>query len=329
MPPRTKGAAAWRACLWSALVLGPARTARANDVSDELTVGTLSPSTSSSSSTRVSSEPFVSDRLGGALDASDNVSLSLDGTLTRYLHANHEPGETIFQIATALDYDGDHWSFGIDARGSPRSTAVTRTDSGPVRSRTSLLGAGAFIEYDSAGESDEKSSGGIDPETIVEGSGGVTEYWTTQRARHGGSSPSSLTQFRLSLGVTEVLWRDTEGALFANWYTYSTDPLNTGYYGASVFGRESVSDGLPLEPLRWSIRPSLRQRMGPVKVSAYFQYGRYVGDAGSNVLGGLKAQIKVSQVLKLWASGGLQHDVQSTGETLLVPWAAVGARVTF
>ncbi len=316
MRPGTQHAVARRAPWLGALVLGWSVRARAHDASDELTVGVIT------SSSRASGAPYVSDRLGGSLDASDDLTLSLDGTFTRYFKANHEPGENIFQFVASADYTpDDHWSFGMDVRGSPPSTAVTRTPEGAVRSRTSLLGAGAFAEYGTAGDGDA--------ETIVEGSIAVTEYATTQRARGSRPSPSSLTQFRVSLGVTEVLWQDTEGSLFGSWYAYSPDPADTGYFGASVFGRESVSEGLPLQPLRWSLRPTLRQRLGPVRVSGYFQYGRYVDDTGWSVLGGAKAQVKLSDAWKLWISVNVQRDADPGGERILIPWAALGARVTF
>src|SRR6185436_5741793 len=117
-------------------LLFPSKGARAADVADELTAGAISSSTGSGAS------PFVSNRIGGSADATEELSLSLDATVTRYFKANRVPGETIYQLAGAVDYTpNDHWSFGLDARGSPASSTVTRTPAGPVRNRTSLLGA--------------------------------------------------------------------------------------------------------------------------------------------------------------------------------------------
>jgi hypothetical protein len=323
MGPKTTGVAKSTGVLSALVVLGLEPAARANDVSDELTVGELS------SSTYGTNSPYMSDRLGGSVDPSEKLSLSLDATFTRYFKENRVPAENIFQFAVAGDYDvDDHWSFGIDARGSPPSTAVTPTPAGPVRSRTSLLGAGLSVEYDSASEDDSSTPDERRFETIVESSLVLTEYSTTQRSRFAGrSSPSSLTQFRGSAGVTEVFWQTTETGLFATWFGFSTDPTGTGYFGTSVFGREAVSEGLPLEPLRWSVRPSFRQRFGSVHVGAYVQYGRYVDDAGWNITAGVKTQIKVSSAWRIWASANLQRDDESSGGTLLIPWASIGARV--
>jgi len=90
-----------------------------------------------------------------------------------------------------------------------------------------------------------------------------------------------------------------------------------------------VSEGVPLEPLRWSLRPNVRQRFGTVRVGAYFQYGRYVDSTGWNAIVGLKGQIKISSEWRIWASANLQRDAESTGERLLIPWASIGARVIF
>jgi hypothetical protein len=316
MPRLPRSAVEWTSLSTALTLSAIAFPAHAGDVSDELTVGALS-------SNVAPTQPYVSDRFGGSADPSEAVSLSLSGTYTRYFRADRTPGENIFQLAAAGDYTpNDHWSFGAELRGSPPSTAVMDTPAGVVRSRTSVIGCGVNGEYDTAGE------GPL--ETIVDGYLGLSSYSTTQRARTARKgTPSSLAQYRVSADVTEVFFRHTEGELSGSYYAYSTDPEGTGYFGTSVFGRESVSEGLPLEPLRWSLRPTVRQRIGPVKLSAFFQYGRYVGDAGWNFMAGLKAQVKVSTNWKLWAALNLQRDFESTGETLTIPWGSVGARVSF
>lgn len=298
------------------VVLLAAAPARANDVSDELTVGSLS-------RTEQGGAPYVSDRLGGALDVSERLTISLDGTYTRYLKANHAPVENIFQLAAAADYSpSDQWTFGLDLRLSPPSTAVTETPAGAVRSRTSLVAGGVSAEYDTAGD------GPV--ETIAGGNLGFASYSTTQRARSGTkATPSNLVQVRVSPVLTEVLWQDTEAELSGSYYLYATDPRGTGYFGPSVFGQGSLSEGLPLEPLRWSLRPTLRQRLGPVKISAFFQYGNYVGDTGFSVVFGLKTQIKLSDAWKGWASFSFQRDLHAAGEALAIPQEALGARLSF
>src|SRR5215471_1844950 len=141
-----------------------ARPALASDVSNELSAGALSSSTSRGSA------PFLSDRLGGSVDTSEALSFSGDLTYTRYFHSPGAPGENIFQLAAAGDYTpDDHLSFGADLRGSPTSTD-------------------AYL--------------------------GLTGYRTTQKAHSKQApsmligTPSSLLQYRASVGVTEQLWQD-------------------------------------------------------------------------------------------------------------------------
>jgi hypothetical protein len=289
------------------------RAARATDVSDELSAGALGGSGLRGAS------PFVSDRLGGAFDVNDALSFSADATFTRYFHSKEAYGENILQLAAASDYSPDeHWSFGADIRGSPRSTAKVDDPltGGAIKYSSSLLGGGASIEYDTAGD------GPI--ETIADSYLGLTGFRTTQRG--SGKTPASLLQWRASLGVTEVLWQDTEAGLTGTYYLYSDDPVDSGYSGASVFGRGGVSEGAPLEPLRWSLRPSLRQRFGVLRLGAYVQYGRFVDDAGYSVVTALKAHVKVSSALRLWAQVGYQRDA-GAGGSLTIPWGSLGVRV--
>lgn len=299
-----------------------ARPALASDVSNELSAGALWSSTSHGSS------PFLSDRLGGSVDTSDALSFSGDLTYTRYFHSHGASGENIFQLAAAGDYTpDDHLSFGVDLRGSPTSTASTTDPTSGARYsyRSSSLGGGLSAEYDTAGEGDV--------ETIADAYLGLTGYRTTQHARSSKQAqsvligtPSSLLQYRASVGVTEQLWRDTEIGLTGTYYLYSEDPIDTGYDGPSIWGRGGVSEGVPLEPLRWAIRPSVRQKLGPWKVGAYVHYGRYVGDEGYTAVVALKVQLKASDLFRLWMQLGYQHD-GAYGETLSIPWGSIGARV--
>jgi hypothetical protein len=302
----------------AALLLGSLSTnAFATDVSDELSAGALA-------SSRHGSSPFVSDRLGGSLDATDELALSVDATFTRYFKSRAASAESILQLDGAVDYaPGDHWAFGADVRGSPPSTVTVPDATGTKYSyRSSLIGGGLSAEYDTAGDSDLETIG----DTYL----GLTSFRTTQRSKVPGSpktTPPSLLQWRLSLGLTEVLWQNTEVGLTGTYYLYSDDPVDTGYNGTSVGGRGGVGDGVPLEPLRWALRPMVRERFGPVKLGAYVQYGRYVDDTGYSVMMALKVQWKVTEDVRLWGQLGFQHDRDHTGEALSIPWGSVGVRV--
>jgi hypothetical protein len=320
-----KGSArfAWTSALPFAFLL--ARAAHATDVSNELSAGALS-----SSSSR-GNFPFLSDRLGASVDVNEALSFSGDLTYTRYFHSRGAPAENIFQLVAASDYmPDDHLSFGIDVRGSPTSTASTTdpTTGTGYKYKSASLGGGLSAEYDTAGDSDL--------ETIADAYVGLTGYRTTQRPRSKTEAPNgmdgmdrtlaSLLQWRASLGVTEQLFRSTEVGLTGTYYIYSEDPANRGYDGVSIWAREGVTEGMPLEPLRWAIRPSVRHKFGPLKLGAYVHYGRYVDDDGYMIVAALKGQLKVSEAVRLWVQVGFQRD-SAYGEILSIPWGSVGARV--
>jgi hypothetical protein len=314
-----RSSARWLASGFALLLASAApRVALATDVSDELSAGAVG------SSGLRGAAPFVSDRLGGAFDVNDALSFSADATFTRYFHTKDAYGENILQLAGATDYSPDeHWSFGADIRGSPRSTARVQDSAGnTVKYWSSLLGGGASVEYDTAGD------GAL--ETIADSYVGLTDYRTTQPSKRttqpsmGMKQTPSLLQWRASLGITEVLWQDTEAGLTGTYYGYSDDPIDSGYVGESVFGRDGV--GEPLEPLRWSIRPALRQRFGVLRLGAYFQYGRFFNDVGYSLVTAVKATVKASDAIRLWAQIGYQRDA-GAGESLTIPWGSLGVRV--
>src|SRR5450432_1958944 len=100
------------------LACAASRTALATDASDELSAGALSSGTARGSS------PFLSDRIGGAVDATDALAVSADATFTRYFKSKGASAENILQLAAATDFSpNEHLSFGADVRGSPPSTA--------------------------------------------------------------------------------------------------------------------------------------------------------------------------------------------------------------
>jgi hypothetical protein len=141
------------------------------------------------------------------------------------------------------------------------------------------------------------------------------------------------------------LWRNTELGLAASYYLYSRDPCASGYYGAAVFSR-SVADAIPVEPLELSVRPSVTQSFGALRLRAYVQYGSYCHAGDYNELGGVKAQYKFSHTIRAWLSGSVQRNslsgepdpnaamaaaasLQSSRYDLWILWASVGARIVF
>jgi hypothetical protein len=327
--------------------------ARASDVGDELTLGEIR---SGGTAT-----PFWSDRLDGAVDLSDQVALDLSAGLTHYSQSPQSRPGDILQFGAGTSWlVNDHLALDADVFVSPQNMSVergvpvtatrmvqgrtvSRTAIGAERDKTSSYGFAIGADYDTAGDSDAESAVGL--------SLAATSYSTTQRQRartqtmFGDPERASLWQWRLLGSFTETLWRDTDLGLAAAYYFYSRDPSQSGYYGTAVFAR-SVSDAIPVEPLEFSIRPSVAQNFGPFRLRGYVQYGRYRESGDYSELGGIKAQYKFSHMVRAWLSGSVQRNslteeqpamnaamaAASQAQThyeLWILWASVGARIVF
>jgi hypothetical protein len=200
---------------------------------------------------------------------------------------------------------------------------------GAVRDKTSSFGFGLGAEYDTAGDSDAESVLGL--------AVGTTAYSTTQRARIGKGAArvlgpaqaSSLLQWRVTASCTETLFEDSDLGISASYYLYSRDPTQSGLYGPAVLGRVAPGDGIPIEPLQYSLRPNLAHRFGPLRFSAYGQLGHYFGGEGWSWIGGLKLRYRFSDMVAAWLSGNLQQDDYASGDDLRILWASAGARLVF
>jgi hypothetical protein len=296
---------------------------------DELTVGSLGATSAAPAA------PYFSNRLGGSVDASETVSLRLDTILTHYSRTPDRSADNIFQFVVGGTWEpDDHVSIDVDGNISPPSTtttlapATTGAPAGRYKERTSSVGAVISAAYDTAGESDLESA--------IDLTGGVTSYSTTQRQRAvaglraaGPTASVALVQWRGAVGVTETLFRNTDVGLVGTYYAYNADPTDTGYYGAQVFGRGAVMDGIPLEPLRYSVRPIVVQRFGDLQIRASFQYGAHVDGAGYGIFGGLKGQYRFSHAVKAWIAAYHGRDIDGSGSGENIDWGSVGAMLYF
>lgn len=296
---------------------------------DEITFGALE------STKTLPKTPYFSNRLGGSVDASEEVRLRLDTTFTHYDREAQTSATNVFQLLFGGTWEpNDHLSFDGDVYWSPQSATVTSTPRSPgvpaerSTARTSSGGAAISGEYDTATDGDF--------DTAVDLTLGVTRYSTTQAMRlgrgllaTGTSEKEALVQARASLGVTETILLNTDVGLVGTYYLYNRDPTQSGYYGASVFGRGVVSDGIPLEPMRWSVRPTVLERFGAFHVIASFQYAGDVDSSGHSVLFGLKLQYKFSRVVKAWVSAYHQAETLPSSEVQKIDFGSLGATVSF
>ena len=159
-----------------------------------------------------------------------------------------------------------------------------------------------------------------------------------------GSGTDTLNEFRLAAGATVTVSRDTDVGLHAAYYLYSEDPADFGYYSALTSGRTalhnvSLGNGVPLAPYLFTVRPDVTQRLGPVWLGLWYQFGLYASDLGTSQVVGVRIQWAASEAWKLWVTGSLQVDLQppfTTGsplasgtQTTLSGAFAVGFRVRF
>lgn len=330
-----RGSDALRAAAILLLVTGDLRAAGGN-VSDELTVGSLGATPGAPAA------PYYSNRLNGSVDVNDALSLHLDTTFTRYSRTSDSSADDIFQLLLGGTWEpSEHVAIDVDGSVSPSSTMTTlepatpampaspATLAGRERVRTSAVGALITAEYDTAGDGDLESA--------IDVTGGVASYSTTQATRSGPlrrrvlgpSETGALVQWRAAVGVTETLFRNTDAGVVGTYYVYNSDPTDSGYYGAAVFGRGAVVDGIPLEPLRYTLRPALLERFGDLHVRASFQYGGHVGGTGYSVLGGVKVQYRVSHPLKLWVAAYHEREIDGSGVGENIDWGSLGAMLYF
>lgn len=343
-PKRLLSTLAWGA---AAVFLAWARapSARAHDVGDEFTLGRFSGGGAPATG-------YWSDRLDGAVDLSDAFALDASMRVTHYDQSKTQKPSSIFDFGLGGSYMPDeHWTFDADAYLSPQSVNVEKNVElstqpvrfGAVRDRSSAFGFSLGGEYDTAGDGDVEGAFGL--------AAGLTSYSSTQAVRLRMQrlsampnkarrvSDTALLQWRGTASASVTLASDTDLAVAQSLYLYGKD--TTGYAGPEVLGRLNIGDGIPLEPLLYSVRPSITHRFGSLQLRGYFQYGDYDADAGWGVIVGARVQYKFSRLFRAWISGNLQHDslasalepqsaaAPATRTRLNILWASAGARFVF
>jgi hypothetical protein len=311
-----------------------AGVARAQDVSDEQTIGRLS------SPVDKVITPYWANRLRGSIAPSEALAVDLGASLAHYAAGGGQAATSIVQFMLGASYmPTDHFAFDAGGFVSPQSTSVqrglqvTEASKGAVRDKTSSFGFDVGAEYDTAGATNAESA--------IDLSVGATSYSTTQAvrvrnaklgtgsARLGAPEEAALVQWRADANFIETLFVDTDVSLLGTYYLYNRDTTASGYYGASVFGR-SVDDGIPVAPLQYSVRPSLTHRFGALQLRAYAQYGAYRYGDGSSLGCGLKAQYKFTSALRAWLATNLQRDRgDATGIAVDFLSASIGLRFIF
>ena len=145
----------------------------------------------------------------------------------------------------------------------------------------------------------------------------------------------SLNQFVLSLAVLQPVGSSTDLGLSASVYVYDQDPLAASFFTSSAQQLTSLGGGFPLAPQRWTISPTLEQRIGSWSIGPWYQFLQYASDYGQAHVAGLRVSVKLGTDWTVWLAGSLQWDLlndppPSTGTSLLTSGrVALGFRARF
>jgi hypothetical protein len=334
-----------------------------NLASDQLSVG-LAPSSPS-----IPRTGFISDKLLGSNELSSSLALIYSAAVTRDLGAPPSAGSrfpdrggTIIRLGAGTEWQASrHWALIPMMSGSPPSTTRTSTAipfqdatgmptnlAGDLQVKSSSVGGELSAEFDTLDA--------WGPELVVTSTGGLLNYWSTQRllklqlandsvvtpaalaqqCQSQGCSPEvhsllgkqspSLLQAYLELDVTGII-RRTQLGVSGTAFVYSHDPAQFGFFGVAAFARgPSIGEGVPLAPLRFSVQGHVTQKVGRFRLAATAEAGDYVDSEGSTLSVSAKPSFDVTARARLWATGTWQRDRLSGLGTAEMFVAALGLR---
>jgi hypothetical protein len=251
-------------------------------------------------------------------------------------------GDAVLYGALDATYDfATHWSASVGANGSPTSSrdvaipnpvtpasAPLASPTEPdvlVRAKTLSAGATAELGYDSFDDDVPRSL-----DVAIDASAAFTEFLTEQTpvrpaaaATALGTNSASLAQGRFGLTATLTVLEDTDVALDAAYFVYDDpNPGDVGTFATLQAAGASWGAGLPMLPPRWTIRPELVHRFGPLSLRGYYQYADLAIDGASGQTVGGKIQVAIERV-KLFVNGSYRAD-SFPGDQTTQTWS-VGA----
>lgn len=130
------------------------------------------------------------------------------------------------------------------------------------------------------------------------------------------SQSAWLGQFRFGVTPMLTIAERTELALDAAVYLYDAGvPGSVGFFSDAVNGRTvNWGTGLPLLPARFSLRPELGEKFGPLALRAFYQFTETTIDGvNSHTVGG-RAQLSAGR-FKPFATGNVRFDTGEIGTT--------------
>ena len=144
--------------------------------------------------------------------------------------------------------------------------------------------------------------------------------------------PATLDSLRTSLEVTSTIYTDTDVSLGGDLYLYGQDPSTVGIFSVGAVGKQNISggNGVPIAPLRYTIRPEVAHRFGDLSIKLWVRAGEYASGTAQTTSGiGAKVQYKFTRSFRMWVTAGGQKDVDSTGTGSNSGTFALGAGYRF
>lgn len=248
-------------------------------------------------------------------------------------------GSNIFRFSLGVQWlPHPQWMLMLAANGSPPSTqvnATTREVQEPltgmrrlvdvvIDSRADNLGGQLLVAWMSDGAGPLQST--------LDVGGAVTRFDIFQQLRLPNTAGASLLrancergggefcqlvsgvstplwQARLSAGYTATLRSQTDLGVDASVFVYDRDPAEVGYFSVVNVGREELGAGVPVSPLRLTVRPVFTHRFERFTLRVSYQWGLFASDLGvMHVVGG-KLTWKVTPAWRLSLSLTGQADV--------------------
>ncbi len=280
----------------------------------------------------------------GAWDVSSSFALFGLASYTRDLATRTETtassGSNIFRFSLGAQWlPHPQWMVMLTATGSPPSAqvnATTRTVEEPltgdarlvdvvIDSRSFSAGGQALVAWMSDGPGPVQSTLDVGlgahrydiEQRLRLGDGPAAELLRAGCARRAtefcqlvGGASTPLWQARLSAGYTATVRERTDLGAELGVFVYDRDPAEVGYFSVVAVGRDEVGAGVPVLPLRLSLRPSISHRFSRVTLRAAYQWGLYTSELGAmhSLMGKLTWKASDAWRLSLAVTGQLDVD---------------------
>jgi len=242
-----------------------------------------------------SSATFLSDQLEIEAGLTEALSLRVSGGVTHFFATSQLQALSVLSLAVGARWlASPRLELGLNLHGSPtlvwRDRSTDPADPGTFDSRSGVLGGDTSAEYSGPRGAAFAWQVGI---TL-----GVTRYAMQERFLESGGSGEADWEFNARLwqacasvaGSVSIRER-TELTLAGSYYAY---------YGAPNSEVTAVLvGGVPFEPVRYALRPTLAQRIGALQIALHGQYAGYATALGHSWNAGLEVHWTLTDVLAI------------------------------